>query len=136
VYQAGTLSGKPLAVTGGIETLYVLQEPGTYVRLERLGARLGDGLAAVFAERGIPAQCHRVGSMLSCFFTEREVLDASSAMMTDAARYGQWFHGLLERGVYVAPSPYEAAFVSLAHDDALIDRTLEITAEVAGELAR
>jgi glutamate-1-semialdehyde 2,1-aminomutase len=136
VYQAGTLSGNPLAVTAGIETLKVLQEPGTYERLEQLGARLGDGLAAVFAERGIPARCHRVGSMLSCFFTEREVLDASSAMTTDAARYGKWFHGLLKRGVYVAPSPYEAAFVSLAHDDVLIDRTIEIAAEVAGELAR
>jgi glutamate-1-semialdehyde 2,1-aminomutase len=136
VYQAGTLSGNPLAVTAGIETLTMLREPGTYERLEQLGARLGDGLAAVFAERGIPAQCHRVGSMLSCFFTEHEVLDAASAMTTDAARYGKWFHGLLERGVYVAPSPYEAAFVSLAHDDALIDRTLEIAAEVAGELAR
>jgi glutamate-1-semialdehyde 2,1-aminomutase len=135
VYQAGTLSGNPLAVTAGIETLKVLQEPGTYERLEALGARLGDGLAAVFDERGIPAQCHRVGSMMSCFFTSEEVLDARSAMTTDAERYAKWFHALLERGVYVAPSPYEAMFVSLAHTDELIGRTLEAAGEAAREIA-
>ncbi len=134
VYQAGTLSGNPLAVTAGIATLEVLREPGNYERLEELGARLGDGLAAIFEKRGIPAQCHRVGSMLSCFFTGEEVLDARGAMTTDAERFSGWFHGLLKRGVYVAPSPYEAAFVSLAHTEELIDRTLAAATEVAKEI--
>jgi glutamate-1-semialdehyde 2,1-aminomutase len=134
VYQAGTLSGNPLAVTAGIETLRLLQEPGTYERLETLGARLGDGLKRIFDEHGVPAQCRRVGSMLSCFFTEQDVVDARTAMTTDAARFGKWFHGLLERGVYVAPSPYEAAFVSLAHTEELIDRALEAADDVAREL--
>jgi len=134
VYQAGTLSGNPLAVTAGMTTLELLGEPGTYERLEHLGARLADGLEDVFRTRGIPAQCHRVGSMLSCFFTSERVHDATSAMTTDAERYARWFHGLLDRGVYVAPSPYEAAFVSLAHTEAMIDTTLEAAAEVAKEL--
>ncbi len=134
VYQAGTLSGNPLAVTAGMATLEVLREPGTYERLEELGARFGDGLAATFERRGIPAQCHRVGSMLSCFFTDEEVLDARGAMTTDAERFSGWFHGLLSRGVYVAPSPYEAAFVSLAHTEELIDRTLAAATEVAKEI--
>lgn len=133
VYQAGTLSGNPLAVTAGIETLSILREPGAYERLDELGARLGDGLTAIFGARGIAAQCHRVGSMMSCFFTTRDVVDARTAMTTDAERYARWFHGLLERGVYVAPSPYEAMFVSLAHTDELIDRTLEAAAEAAKE---
>ena len=135
VYQAGTLSGNPLAVTAGMETLRLLKEPGTYERLEALGARLGDGLKRVFARHGIAAQCPRVGSMLSCFFTDEDVVDARTAMTTDAKLYARWFHGLLGRGVYIAPSPYEAAFVSLAHTEALIDRTLDAADEVARELA-
>ena len=134
VYQAGTLSGNPLAVAAGIETLEILQAPGTYERLEALGARLGDGLAAIFNEHSIPVSHHRVGSMLSCFFTSDEVFDAASAMTTDAERYARWFHGLLHRGVYVAPSPYEAMFVSLAHTETLIDRTLDIAAAVVKEI--
>jgi len=134
VYQAGTLSGNPLAVTAGLETLSILREPGTYERLDELGARLGDGLTAIFDARGIAAQCHRVGSMMSCFFTTNDVVDARTAMTTDADGYAKWFHGLLGRGVYVAPSPYEAMFVSLAHTDELIDRTLDAAAEVASEV--
>jgi len=133
VYQAGTLSGNPLAVTAGIETLSILREPGGYEQLDELGARLGDGLTAIFDARGIAAQCHRVGSMMSCFFTMSDVVDARTAMTTDAELYARWFHGLLERGIYVAPSPYEAMFVSLAHTDELIDRTLEAAAEAAKE---
>jgi glutamate-1-semialdehyde 2,1-aminomutase len=136
VYQAGTLSGNPLAVTGGIETLTILHERGTYERLDELGARLGNGLATVFDAHGVPAHCHRVGSMMSCFFTPDEVVDAQTAMTTDADRYARWFHGFLDRGVYVAPSPYEAMFVSLAHTDELIDRTLDAADEVAQEIAR
>jgi len=135
VYQAGTLSGNPLAVTAGMETLTILQERGTYERLEQLGGRLGEGLTAIFERHAIPARCLRVGSMMSCFFTGEEVLDARSAMTTDAERYAKWFHGLLDRGVYVAPSPYEAAFVSLAHTEPIIDRTLEIASDVARDIA-
>ncbi|MBN1917442.1 MAG: glutamate-1-semialdehyde 2,1-aminomutase [Verrucomicrobia bacterium] len=135
VYQAGTLSGNPLAVTAGIETLRLLQEPGTYERLEALGARLGDGFTRIFRRHGIVVQCPRVGSMLSCFFTSKAVADARTAMTTDAALYAKWFHGLLDRGISVAPSPYEAMFVSLAHTEALIDRTLAAADDVAQELA-
>ncbi len=116
VYQAGTLSGNPLAVAAGIATLKALKRPGTYRDLEQMSAQLCDGLEHGAAEAEIPVQINRVGSMLTVFFTEKPVKDYQSARTSDTVRYARFFHGLLERGVYFAPSQFEACFVSLAHN--------------------
>jgi glutamate-1-semialdehyde 2,1-aminomutase len=125
VYQAGTLSGNPLAVAAGMKTLEILQRPGTYEQLEKTSARLADGLGAAAREAGVPVTLNRVGSMFTGFFTAAPVTDYASAKTSDTARFGKFFHGMLDRGVYLAPSQFEAAFVSLAHDERAIDRTLD-----------
>jgi glutamate-1-semialdehyde 2,1-aminomutase len=124
VYQAGTLSGNPLAMAAGSATLQLLREPGVYPRLEQLAARLVDGLGAAAHAAGVPYTSNRVGSMFTGFFTATPVTDYASARNADTARYARFFHALLERGVYLAPSQFEAGFVSLAHTDADIDATL------------
>ncbi len=124
VYQAGTLSGNPLAMTAGIETLKLCKAPGFYEGLEATARRLADGLAAAAREAGVAARGNRVGSMLTTFFTEQEVVDYAGARTADTKRYAAFFRAMLERGVSLAPSQFEAAFVSLAHTDADIDRTL------------
>jgi glutamate-1-semialdehyde 2,1-aminomutase len=124
VYQAGTLSGNPLAMRAGIETLDILSAPGTYERLEAMSRRLADGLAAAAKQAGIPALVNRVGSMLTAFFAEGPVTDYATAVTSDTKRYARFFHAMLRRGIYLAPSQFEAAFVSTAHDEALVDRTI------------
>ncbi len=121
VYQAGTLSGNPLAVAAGLATLKALQDPSAYRRLEALGARLQAGLEAAAREAGVPLTVNRVGSMLTGFFTEGPVTDFASAKRSDTARYAKFFHAMLARGVFLAASQFEAAFVSLAHSEADID---------------
>ena len=128
MYQAGTLSGNPLAVTAGLTTLTQLQEPGAYERLESLAGRLADGLAQAFAQAEVPATLNRVGSMLTGFFTAGPVDSLAQVEQADTEAYGRYFHAMLERGVYLAPSQFEAGFVSLAHTEADIDRTVEIAA--------
>ena len=125
VYQAGTLSGNPLAVAAGQKTLELLAKPGTYEALEKSSARIVEGLALLAKEAGIPLSGNRVGSMFTGFFTPDPVFDYSSAKKSDTARFGKFFHAMLDAGVYLAPSQFEAAFVSLAHDDRAIDRTLD-----------
>jgi glutamate-1-semialdehyde 2,1-aminomutase len=125
VYQAGTLSGNPLAVAAGIKMLELLQRPGTYERLEESSARLVEGIAQAAHEKGIALTSNRVGSMFTGFFTDKPVTDYASAKTSDTARFGKFFHAMLEGGVYLAPSQFEAAFVSLAHDGRAIDRTIE-----------
>jgi glutamate-1-semialdehyde 2,1-aminomutase len=115
VYQAGTLSGNPLAVTAGLETLRALREPGVYETLEAQAARLEAGLAEAAGRARVPATVNRVGSMLTAFFAPGPVTDWTSAARADRARYGTFFHAMLARGVYLAPSQFEAAFLSLAH---------------------
>ena len=115
VYQAGTLSGNPLAVTAGLETLRALREPGVYETLESRAAALEAGLCEALGRAGVPTTVNRVGSMLTAFFTAGAVTDWASAARADRARYGRFFHAMLGRGVYLAPSQFEAAFVSLAH---------------------
>jgi len=124
VFQAGTLSGNPLAMAAGAATLQALCEPGVYERLERAGGRFAEGLAAVFSKHGIAHQIAQRGSMMGFFFTDRPVVDLTTAKMSDATLYGRFFHAMLDRGVYLAPSQFEAGFLSLAHDDAAIDRSL------------
>jgi glutamate-1-semialdehyde 2,1-aminomutase len=130
VYQAGTLSGNPLAMAAGIETLTLLQAPDFYRSLEAKSAKLAEGLGAAAASAGVPVQVNRVGSMLTGFFTEMPVTDYASAKRSDTRRYGEFFRGMLERGVSLAPSQFEAAFVSAAHTTS----DLEATVAAAGEV--
>jgi len=129
VYQAGTLSGNPLAVAAGLATLRALAGGDAYERLERLGARLEDGLRRAAAGAGVPATVNRVGSMLTAFFTPGPVTDYASAKRADTARYARFFHAMLDRGVFLAPSQFEAAFVSLAHAEADIDAAARAATE-------
>jgi len=129
VYQAGTLSGNPLAVAAGMATLRALEDPASYRRLETLGARLASGLAEAARRAGVPLTVNRVGSMLTGFFTGEPVVDLVSAKRSDTARYGRFFHGMLERGVFLAASQFEAAFVSLAHTEEDLDSAARAAAE-------
>jgi len=129
VYQAGTLSGNPLAMTAGIATLAALSAPGVYERLEALGARLSEGLAAAAARAGVPVTLARQGSMGCMYFHPGPVWDYADAARSDVPRFGRYFHGMLDRGVYLAPSQFEAGFVSLAHTEADIDATTAAAAE-------
>jgi glutamate-1-semialdehyde 2,1-aminomutase len=128
VYQAGTLAGNPLAVAAGIATLKALRKPGVYARLEDLCARLEEGLRRAAAAAGAGVQIQRAGSMLTVFFTGVPVTDYNSARTSDTARYGRFFHALLKRGVYFAPSQFEACFVSLAHTRRDVDATVRAAA--------
>lgn len=135
VYQAGTLSGNPLAMEAGLATLELLRRPGAYERLEALSARLADGLRRASEQAGVPVTVNRVGSMLTAFFTSEPVTSYETATLADTARYAQFHQAMLRRGVYLAPSQFEAAFVSLAHGDEEIDRTLEVAEEALREIA-
>jgi glutamate-1-semialdehyde 2,1-aminomutase len=116
VYQAGTLSGNPLAMAAGLATLRVIEEdPGFYDRLEAKGAALEKGLREAIARRGAPCHVARVGSMWTLFFAPGPVVDWKSAAASDTAMFGRWFHAMLDGGVYVAPSQFEANFLSDAH---------------------
>jgi glutamate-1-semialdehyde 2,1-aminomutase len=117
VYQAGTLSGNPLAVAAGLATLRALERPGVYERLEALGARVERDVAEAASAAGVPVRINRVGSMLTVFFTDGPVTDYASAKRADTARYARYFHAMREGGVFLAPSQFEAAFVSLAHGE-------------------
>ena len=117
VYQAGTLSGNPLAMAAGLTVIDILARPGTYERLNEAGDRLAKGLAAAAAAAKIPAQVNHLGSMVTMFFTATPVVDYATAKTSDAARFGAFFRGMREAGVFLPPSQYEAMFVSLAHTD-------------------
>ena len=135
VYQAGTLSGNPLAVTAGITTLKKLAEPGTYEQLETKATALAEGLAEATKKHGIDAWHSRVGSMLMLYFTPETVTDADGARTADTERYQQYFWGLVERGVYVAPSQFEAGFVSLVHSEEDINKTVQAATQVLANLS-
>lgn len=134
VYQAGTLSGNPLAVTAGITTLNLLSEPGTYKQLEMKAAALAEGLAEATKKNGIDAWHSRVGSMLMLYFTSETVMDADGARTADTDRFRDYFWGLLENGIYIAPSQFEAGFVSLAHSDKDIQNTIEAASQAIIQL--
>jgi glutamate-1-semialdehyde 2,1-aminomutase len=134
VYQAGTLSGNPLAVAAGLKTLEILRRPGTYERLEVISKKLAWGLAAAAAKAGVPLTVNRVGSMFTCFFTHHPVTDYASAKRSDTGKFARFFRALLERGVYFPPSQFEAAFVSTAHSEADVTLTREAAAEAFDEI--
>ncbi|NPC71597.1 glutamate-1-semialdehyde 2,1-aminomutase [Corallococcus exiguus] len=114
VYQSGTLSGNPVAVAAGLACVKALAAPGTYQRLEQLGLLLEEGFRAEAKAAGVPVTVNRVGSMLTVFFTAEPVFDYASAKKADTAKFGRFFHAMLQEGVYLPPSQFEAAFVSLA----------------------
>ena len=128
VYQAGTLSGNPLAMNAGIATMEILQEPGAYEQLEAISAKLIAGLAAAAEESQVPVAFNRVGSMLGLFFIQQPgltVKNFADATACDTQAFATFFHAMLDGGVYLAPSQFEALFVSLAHDDKAIDMTIQ-----------
>jgi len=136
VYQAGTLSGNPVAMAAGAVTLRRLRDPACYQRLEAPGARLADGIATAAAGAEVPVRVQRVGSMLTPFFYAHEVVDEVSARKSDTSAYARFFQALLQRGVYPPPSQYEAWFVSLAHTEQDIDSVFEAIATAFHEVAR
>ena len=129
VYQAGTLSGNPLAVAAGLAAIRALADRRAYARLETLGARLEQGLRDGAQKAGVPLTVNRVGSMLTAFFCAAPVTDYASARRADTARYARFFQGMLARGIYLAPSQFEAAFVSLAHSEADLETAARAAAE-------
>jgi glutamate-1-semialdehyde 2,1-aminomutase len=130
VYQAGTLSGNPLAMTAGIETLRAIAEPGAWDGLERTGERLVSGLSGL----GEPVQLARVGTMFGLFFTEAPVTSWESAKLADTDRFAAFHRAMLDRGVYLAPSQFEAGFISTAHGDAEIDATIDAASDAFASL--
>jgi glutamate-1-semialdehyde 2,1-aminomutase len=129
VYQAGTLSGNPVAMVAGLATIEALKRPGVYDELDRKGRRLASGLCKAAQAAQVPAFCTRVGSMSCMFFTDAEVVDWTTAATSDTARYAAYFGGMLERGFLLAPSQFEATFVGMAHSDEDIDAALTAAGE-------
>jgi glutamate-1-semialdehyde 2,1-aminomutase len=128
VYQAGTLSGNPLAMAAGIAAIRLLEEENPYPRLDAMGRRLRNAVQEAADSKGLPVQVPQCGSMFSIFFTPNPVRDYATALSGDAPLFRRFFHGCLERGVYLAPSPYEAGFISTAHAGADLDRACEVLA--------
>ena len=124
MYQAGTLSGNPLAMTAGIKTLELLQRSGTYEQLDRITKKLADGMLKVAQETGHAGCGGQISGMFGFFFTAGPIRNFEDAKKSDTAKFGRFHRGMLEQGVYLAPSQYEAGFTSLAHTDEDIDRTL------------
>ena len=133
VYQAGTLSGNPLAMAAGIAALRLLENDGSgenvYARLDRLGQQLRTAVLSACQQKGIPVQVPQCGSMFSIFFTATPVRDYATALQGDAKLFARFFHACLGRGVYLAPSAYEAGFISTAHDGPMITRACDVLTE-------
>lgn len=134
MYQAGTLSGNPLAMTAGIKTLELLQKPGTYDYLERITQKLADGLLQIAQETGHAACGGHISAMFGLFFAAGPIHNYEDAKKSDLAKFSRFHRGMLERGIYLAPSQFEAGFTSLAHTDADIDRTLDAARAVLTNL--
>lgn len=134
VYQAGTLSGNPLAMAAGIAALEELAADNAYVRLEQLGAALETGLRDAAAKAGVPVQFNRCGSMFCAYFTDSPVHNLADAMKSDRNHFKKYFHGMLEEGVYFAPSQFEAGFLSTAHSEGDLDKTVRAARKVLATL--
>jgi glutamate-1-semialdehyde 2,1-aminomutase len=135
VYQAGTLSGNPVAMVAGLALIGELSKPGVYEELDRLGAKLAGGLCHAAEAAGMVTCCNRVGSMSTMFFTSEDVVDWKTAATSDTAAYGAYFRGMLEAGFTIAPSQFEACFVGLSHTDADIDAFLSAAGDVLAKMA-
>ena len=126
VYQAGTLSGNPIAMAAGLTQLkYLYEHPEVYTELEKKGEKLYGGMEKILAEKGLPYHVNHVASLGSLFFTEQEVVDYTSAKSADIKAFSEYFKGMLAQGIHLAPSQFEAMFLSVAHTDEVIERTLE-----------
>jgi len=125
VYQAGTLSGNPLAMAAGIATLRILSERKVYDELEGKASYFSEEAGKLFEKAGIPHRLNRVGSMFTLFFTGEDVVDFASATTCDTERFGRYYVGMREKGIYIAPSQFEASFISLAHTDEDMEMTLD-----------
>jgi glutamate-1-semialdehyde 2,1-aminomutase len=125
VYQAGTLSGNPLATAAAIATIDILSQKGTYEKLESSAAMLEAGLADAAKEADVSVTINRVGSIMSCFFTDKKIQNFADVQSTDIKRFKKFFSSMLEQGIYLAPSAYEAMFVSLVHSSSDIEKTIE-----------
>ena len=134
IYQAGTLSGNPLSMTAGLVTLRRLREPSVYEQLEKSTKKLCEGLAVAAGEAGVATVTNRVASMWTGFFTDEPVVDWNGANKCNRQMYGKFFHAMLNEGVYLAPSQFEAAFVSLAHTDDLIEQTIAAAMKVLPQM--
>lgn len=134
VYQAGTLSGNPLAMVAGITQLHELEKAGAYEKLDEIGAYLQGGVEIILTQKGIPHRMNRVGSMFCLFFTDQEIINLDSVKTQDMALFRKLFWSLLDKGVYIAPSPYETGFLSLAHTREDIDYTLDALEKAVNEL--
>ena len=134
VYQAGTLSGNPLAMAAGIAALKLLEELDPYAQLARLGRQLSDAVLAAARTKGIAVQVPQCGSMFSIFFNPAPVRDYATALQSDAKVFGRFFHACLAQGVYLAPSAFEAGFLSTAHEGRTIDRACEVLTQAIREL--
>jgi len=130
VYQAGTLSGNPLAVTAGIETLKIIRNPGTYDHLNELGTLMAEGLRKAIRDAGIVACINQFGSMFTLFFGVEEVHDSVTATRSDTNMFARYFQGMIERGIYLPPSQFETAFLSLAHSEVEVGETAAAASEV------
>jgi len=134
VYQAGTLSGNPLAMAAGIAAIEGLQDGGGYQKLEALGQRLEDGIMQAAADADLPFVFHRIGSMFCAYFSNDAIHNVADVMKGDAERFNKFFHGMLDRGIYLAPSRFETGFISTAHSEDDIDKTVEAATAVMKEL--
>ena len=134
VYQAGTLSGNPLAMAAGLAQLKELSKVSGFPRLEQLGAHFEAGLRTLMEAKGIPYRLNRTGSMFCLFFTDREIVNVDDVMKQDLDLFRKFFWGCLDKGIYIAPSPYETGFLSLAHTEADLDDTLTVFDEVLSSI--
>ena len=134
VYQAGTLSGNPLAMAAGLAQLRELENHSGFARLESLGAHFEKGLRELLSEKGVPYRFNRTGSMFCLFFTDREIVNVDDVMKQDLEFFKKFFWGCLDAGIYLAPSPYETGFISLAHTEADLDDTLTVFGEVLAKI--
>jgi len=134
VYQAGTLSGNPLAMTAGIETLKILSNPDTYKRLENIAAMLEKGLIKAAKKAGIKTRFYRAGTMFCNYFTDTDVIDYKTAKTSDTKRFSRFFSGMLRRGINIAPSQFEAGFISLSHSERDIEKTVRAAYESLKEI--
>ncbi len=129
VYQAGTLSGNPLAMTAGIETLRILSKGITYKKLEHLAGTLENGLIAVAKRAGVKTKFYRAGTMFCTYFTDTDVIDYTTAKISDTSKFSRFFSGMLKREIYIAPSQFEAGFISLAHTEKDLEKTIKAAYE-------
>jgi glutamate-1-semialdehyde 2,1-aminomutase len=136
VYQAGTLSGNPLAITAGIETLKVLSQPGVYEQLDKSTALLEAGIRKAIDSLNLKIQVSRLASLLTIFFTDAPLVDYDSVATADTAMFAKFHQQLLRSGIYWAPSQFEAAFISLAHSDADIQTTIDKISEALSYIMR